>query len=212
MRRAYRPEQKEIRRQAILAAAQQLFLETGYPQLRMTDLADRLGLAKGTLYLYFPTKEALFLAVLRGELAAWFDQAAACLERIRPGTDPAQVAAALVRNLLDRPLLPPLQALLHGVLERNLPEAEALGFARALQEGVLRVGTRLERVLPGLAPGQGAQYLTRFHGLVIAGHLLSARPEAVRAVLRDPDMALFDVRFDAFLGGAAADLLRGMLS
>jgi hypothetical protein len=34
----------------------------------------------------------------------------------------------------------------------------------------------------------------------------------VRAVLQDPDMALFDFRFDAFLGGAAADLLRGMLA
>ena len=211
MRRAYRPEEKEVRRQAILAGVQQMLLETGYPELRMTDLAERLGLAKGTLYLYFPTKEALFLAVLRAELAAWFARAETCLDALPPGSDPGRVAGALVAVLLERPLLPRLQALLHGVLEGSLPEAEALAFARFLQDSLRRVGFRLELALPGLAPGRGAQYLTRFHGLVIAGHLLSGRPPAVRAVLQDPDMALFDFRFDAFLNGAAADLLRGML-
>lgn len=212
MRRAYRPEEKEIRRQAILAGTQQMLMETPFPELRMTDLAGRLGLAKGTLYLYFPTKEALFLAVLRTELGAWFDQATACLDAMSTPADPARVAGDLVAVLRRRPLLPRLQAMLHGVLEGNLPEAEALAFARSLQESVQRVGARLERVLPGLGPGRGAEYLTRFHGLVVAGHLLSGRPPAVRAVLQDPDMALFDVRFDAFLGGAAADLLRGMLA
>jgi AcrR family transcriptional regulator len=212
MRRAYRPEEKEVRRQAILAGTQQMLMETAFPELRMTDLAGRLGLAKGTLYLYFPTKEALFLAVLQAELGAWFDRAAVCLDGIAVRTDPARVAEALVAVLRERPLLPRLQALLHGVLEGNLPEAEALAFARFLQEGVQRVGARLERVLPGLEPGRGAEYLTRFHGLVVAGHLLSGRPPAVRAVLQDPAMVLFDFRFDAFLGGAAADLLRGMLA
>jgi AcrR family transcriptional regulator len=212
MRRAYRPEEKEERRRAILAGTQQMLMETPFPDLRMTDLAARLGLAKGTLYLYFATKEALFLAVLRAELGAWFDRAEACLDAIPAGTGPARVAGALVAVLRERPLLPRLQALLHGVLEGNLPEGEALAFARSLQEGVQRVGARLERVLPGLKPSRGAQYLTRFHGLVVAGHLLSGRPPVVRAVLQDPDMALFDFRFDAFLGGAAADLLRGMLA
>ena len=39
----------------------------------MSDLAGDLGLSKGALYLYFPTKEALFLEVLRADLGAWFD-------------------------------------------------------------------------------------------------------------------------------------------
>jgi len=68
MRRAYRPEEKASRRQSILVGALQLLRETAYPDLRMTDLAQRLGLGKGTLYLYFPTKESLFLAVLQAVL------------------------------------------------------------------------------------------------------------------------------------------------
>jgi AcrR family transcriptional regulator len=212
MRRAYRPEEKEMRRQAILAGAQQLFEETPYPELRMTDLAQRLGLGKGTLYLYFPTKESLFLAVLEAELGAWFRQAALGLEAAPAGSDPVAVAEGLVGELMRHPLLPGLQALLHGVLERNIPVAEACAFARFLQAGVVQVGERLERVLPGLAPGQGPRYLLRFHSLVIGSQLMTTRPPAVRAILRDPDMVLFDFNFQDVMRDAAVELLLGMLA
>ena len=212
MRRAYRPEEKESRRQSILAGALQLFRETSYADLRMTDLAVRLGLGQGTLYLYFPTKETLFLAMLQAEMGAWFDRAAAWLDAMPPGAEPAAVASDLVRELVRHPLLPELQALLHGVLERNIPHGEAQAFARFLQAGVVQVGQRLERVLPGLSPGQGPLYLIRFHGLVIGSQLMSARPPAVRAALCDPDMALFDFSFEGTLDGTAADLLTGMLA
>lgn len=212
MRRAYRPEEKEIRRQDILTAALEMFRETPFPDLHMIDLAQRLGLGKGTLYLYFPTKEALFLAVLQAELGAWFQAAARALDDTPTGADPAAVARELVRELVDRPLLPGLQALLHGVLERNITDSEAHAFARFLQEGVVLVGRRLERVLPGLAPGRGMAYLIRFHGLVIASQLLAARPPAVRQMLKDPSMALFDLPFADNLLGTAVDLLRGMLA
>ena len=211
MRRAYRPEEKELRRQAILTGALQLFQEVSYPALRMTDLAQRLGLGKGTLYLYFPTKESLFLAMLVAEMGTWFDQAAQGLEATPKGSDPVAVAERLVLELVRRPLLPKLQALLHGVLEQNIPVAEALAFARFLQAGVVRVGERLERVLPDLARGLGPLYLIRFHGLVIGSQLMAARPPAVRAALQDPDMALFDFNFESVMRGTAVDLLLGML-
>jgi AcrR family transcriptional regulator len=212
MRRAYRPEEKAVRRQTILAGALELLRLTPYPDLRMTDLAQRLGLGKGTLYLYFPTKEALFLAVLQEEMGIWFQRAALRLQGLPAASVPEAVAEVLVRELLDRPLLPGLQALLHGVLERNIPPAEARAFARFLQEGVERVGFRLERVLTGLEPGQGPQYLTRFHGLVIASHLMARRSPAVQAILQEPGMALFDFRFEHNLRSTALDLLLGMLA
>jgi len=212
MRRAYRPEEKEQRRQSILAGALELFQETPFPELRMTDLALRLGLGKGTLYLYFPSKEALFLAVLQAEMGTWFEQADRRLEATAAGADPVAVAEGLVLELVRRPLLPGLQALLHGVLEQNIPAEAAHGFARFLQAGVERVGARLERVLPGLARGMGPLYLIRFHGLVIGSQLMSARPPAVRAAIQDRDMALFDFSFRDILRGTAVDLLLGMLS
>jgi len=52
-------------RQNIIAAALDTFLERGFAGTRMSDVAGRAGVAKGTLYLYFADKEALFEGVLR---------------------------------------------------------------------------------------------------------------------------------------------------
>jgi AcrR family transcriptional regulator len=53
-------DRREERRQAIIEAAARLFAELGYSACEMERVAAELGIAKGTLYLYFPSKEALF--------------------------------------------------------------------------------------------------------------------------------------------------------
>jgi AcrR family transcriptional regulator len=50
------------RRSAIIAAATRLFAEVGYASCEMDRVAAELKVAKGTLYLYFPSKEELFYA------------------------------------------------------------------------------------------------------------------------------------------------------
>jgi AcrR family transcriptional regulator len=52
----------ERRREEILAAATGVFARRGYAGTDLQDVADRLRVGKGTVYRYFPTKEALFLA------------------------------------------------------------------------------------------------------------------------------------------------------
>ena len=52
----------ERRREEILAVATEEFARRGYPGTDLQTVADRLGLGKGTVYRYFDTKEALFLA------------------------------------------------------------------------------------------------------------------------------------------------------
>ncbi|MBT3071710.1 TetR/AcrR family transcriptional regulator [Rhodomicrobium sp. Az07] len=58
-----RPSADE-RRAAILAAAFEVFAEHGFAAARLEDVARKAGVAKGTLYLYFPDKEALFEQLL----------------------------------------------------------------------------------------------------------------------------------------------------
>jgi AcrR family transcriptional regulator len=59
---------KQARPQEILMAALTVFAERGYAATRLDDVAKRAGVTKGTLYLYFPNKEQLFIAVVRGTL------------------------------------------------------------------------------------------------------------------------------------------------
>ncbi|QPF74494.1 TetR/AcrR family transcriptional regulator [Roseateles sp. DAIF2] len=66
---APRQRRKEARPQELLAAALALFVEKGFAATRSEEVAARAGVSKGTLYLYYPSKEELFKAVVRENLA-----------------------------------------------------------------------------------------------------------------------------------------------
>jgi AcrR family transcriptional regulator len=59
---------KEARPGEIIAAALACFVERGFAATRLDEVAARAGITKGTLYLYFPSKEELFKAVVRESL------------------------------------------------------------------------------------------------------------------------------------------------
>jgi AcrR family transcriptional regulator len=63
--RPVRTRRKEARPQEIVRAALHLFAERGYAATRLDDVAVEAGISKGTLYLYFENKEALFRAVVQ---------------------------------------------------------------------------------------------------------------------------------------------------
>ena len=56
---------KDARPGELAAAALELFIERGFAATRLDDVAKRAGVSKGTLYLYFDSKEDLFKAVIR---------------------------------------------------------------------------------------------------------------------------------------------------
>ncbi len=56
---------KDARPEELIAAALDVFVERGYEAAKLADVARRAGVTKGTIYLYFESKEALFKAVVR---------------------------------------------------------------------------------------------------------------------------------------------------
>jgi AcrR family transcriptional regulator len=89
-RRTHTPE---ARRAAILAAALEEFTARGYEGARLDDVAKRAGVAKGTIYLYFADKEALFQELVRSMV----HPVLGTLEKLREVDIPARV---LVETLL----------------------------------------------------------------------------------------------------------------
>lgn len=66
---------KEARPEEILEAALELFAEKGFSSVRMTDVAKQAGISKGTLYLYFDSKEAIFLELVKTVITPMVDEA-----------------------------------------------------------------------------------------------------------------------------------------
>ena len=75
-----RERRKEARPGELLDAALDLFVEKGFAATRVEEVAARAGVSKGTLFLYFQSKEELLKAVVRenisGRFKAWNDEAA----------------------------------------------------------------------------------------------------------------------------------------
>ena len=71
---------KSARPQEILDAALACFAEKGFAAARMDDIAERAGVTKGTIYLYFENKDAVFKALVRESIGA---QIAHVIESIR---------------------------------------------------------------------------------------------------------------------------------
>ena len=69
-----RREPPEVRRSAILQAARCVFAQKGFAETNVDDIAAKAGVAKGTIYLYFPSKEQIYMAA--------FLEDARCLDAI----------------------------------------------------------------------------------------------------------------------------------
>jgi len=89
-----RQRRKEARPAELMAAALELFVEKGFVGTRLEDVAARAGVSKGTLYLYFDSKEALFKAVIQEGIVPILEQGAGLVDSFEGS------AADLLRALI----------------------------------------------------------------------------------------------------------------
>jgi AcrR family transcriptional regulator len=76
-----RQDRTRERREAIIAAAVEEFTAHGFAATRIDDIAHRAGVAKGTVFLHFSDKEALFEGMAQAVLTPWIEQVVATVPR-----------------------------------------------------------------------------------------------------------------------------------
>lgn len=106
---------KGRRRRAIIAAASERFASVGYQKTSMDDVAAAVGVAKGTLYLYFPTKVDLLIACTAVEKLTMVPQQEAILASAEPAS--VRLRAWIVFALVSTARSPLLCRLLDGDTE-----------------------------------------------------------------------------------------------
>ena len=100
----------------ILAAAEEVFAETGYAGATTAAIAEKAGLPKANLHYYFRTKDALYRRVLEDILEQWLATGDQIVPEAEPGQALAAYIAAKVEHSRRRPLASKVFAneLLHG--------------------------------------------------------------------------------------------------
>lgn len=197
--RAVSAQDKLERRNEILDAAQRLFHENPEGFGSMDALAEAARVGKGTLYLYFRSKEEVVLALHERNASRFFE---ALLERIEndPAFDLDGMIALVTEQVLASPVFPRVGSLACGNLER-MPEGIVREFKGSIAGAHEQIGPRIDRAL-GLADGKGARLLQYSYALMLGlwhitcansataalggeGVLLSDYATEVRRALRD---------------------------
>jgi AcrR family transcriptional regulator len=131
----------EERPRQILEAALEVFAERGLSDARLEDIAKRAGVSKGTIYLYFPNKEALFCEMIReipsrhiASVEAMISEHASARDQLR----------AYLRNSWDYVRTPPFEILYRLIL------SELHHFPDLYEQFIEEVPMRSMRILAGI--------------------------------------------------------------
>ena len=146
-----RQRRKDARPHELLEAALSLFVEKGFAATRTEEVAQRAGVSKGTLYLYYPSKEELLKAVIAHYLSA---RIAATAEEVRRIDGPM---APVLREMLvpwwQQVYASPASGTFKLVIAevRNFPEIAEFYVREVIEPGHELVGHILRR---GIASGE----------------------------------------------------------
>jgi AcrR family transcriptional regulator len=207
-RRAVAPQEKSERREAILRAAELLLHANPGGAITVEDLARQAGLAKGTVYLYFRTREEVLLQVHLERLHGLFDELEAALQA--PRVDAAYHAVrATLHYLRAHPEFLPLATNCRGMLEANASAQAALEYKLALGARLRAIGARIEELYPSLARGDGMALLMNSYALMIGLWQITDPPACLREAMQRPELSMFRIEFDKQLAAALLALWAG---
>lgn len=142
---------KEARPAEILEAALAEFAKNGYAGARLEDVAERAGIAKGTIYLYFKNKHELFEGVVRHWIVPEIAHVEALVETFEGST--AQLLESIVNRLYDRMVMTDRRLVMKLIIGEGtrFPELTSFYYKAVVGRGRLALQAALKR---GVARGE----------------------------------------------------------
>lgn len=208
-KRARSNTDKSQRRESILDAAFRLFQQSSFDEISMAHISKEARLAKGTLYLYFKTKEEVFLALEQREFWRWLSW----LETEFAGSRPISLeefAAQFVTSLRKHPELPRLFSILHTVLEQNLSEKTLLNFKLELSAWMKKLAATLSHRLEGFQEAELTLLMARIYAAMVGLYQFCEPHPMVKKIIHSHEsLEIFRLDFHEELEQTVLDLLHG---
>ncbi|WP_034851051.1 TetR/AcrR family transcriptional regulator [Inquilinus limosus] len=205
MAQAARKRRKEARPAELLDAAFALFVERGFAATRMEDIAARAGVSKGTVYLYFPSKQAVFEALVRQAVLPNVERLIG--ETAQPGMPVPEILARLLRAIMHTVAGSPLRQFPRLIIAEAPQFPELAQFWRATVIDRM-LGTVVGLIERGIAAGEIRPVDPADAGRLLIAPLLMAVIWGSTFVRQDEsfDLGVFiDRHLDIYLRGIAAE-------
>ena len=202
-RRATAEDEKAARRLLMLEAAARLLDGWSYVDITMARIAEVAGVAKGTLYLYFRTKEELFLELYERRLAGWYAELEARALAGVGKIDPTTAARVIASTIAARPILIRLHGILHSVLGSSLDSATIAAFRHRQHLATAPLATALASRITGMSDARASRFLIRLEAVVVGLSWAAISPPA-----GFPTPSAVDIDFETELREIVTALLR----
>ncbi len=143
-KRARTSSQKAERRDAILEAAEEHLRKAGLDGFSMGVLAKNVGIARGTLYLYFETREEVLMTLHRQQIAIWSDL---LYESIYQGIDDAVFLKNFKTAFMHDPLFAILFSRMRDLIEKNISLERVIESKRYLNRVIYSLTDHISRCI-----------------------------------------------------------------
>jgi AcrR family transcriptional regulator len=209
--RAIAVADKAERRQEILDAVEKLYLAHPDRMPNVAEVAETAGLAKGTVYLYFPSKEEMLLALHERHVAHFFSALMKKLAERGP-LDFDDIFPVTRQHMIRLPGYLPLTSWCFGMMDRGIPMETALAFKVRVIQFLAAAGTELERHFPTLGPGNGVTLLLHSYGLIVGLWQLLHPNERFGKAMERPELRALRRDYEREIETALRSLWSGMIA
>lgn len=178
----------------IVDLAGKILLKKEYADLSMDLIAKEAGIAKGTLYIYFQSKEELGLEVLERDYVDWFSSLSNALHECSIKNS-EQLTNWIVKSLRSQPRFLKLIPIGASILEANVTEEFILRHKLKLSAGLEGAAKALHIAFPSLTIKQASLLLVQIHIVVIGTWTHGFPNPKVQKVIKDHSMQSLDFEY-----------------
>ncbi len=180
-KRARSETEKRDRREAMITTARTYVQDKGIDGFTMSGLAKAAGVAKGTLYLYFATKEELLLSLYCEQLSQWSRRLkAGC----HPGISDKEFCDIFLAAAQTDQLFLGLSGRLSSTIEKNVSLDCLVEAKRTMRDIIGPVAQHIETCLQ-LSSGNGLRLVTVLTALLVGSIQLGSDPQFLEVDLPD---------------------------
>lgn len=208
--RARKPEEQQLRRAAILAAAAELFDAEGPQGAGLSAIAAKAGFTKSNVYRYFESREEVLLSLLLAAFEGLTAEIEAGARRVALGNI-AALSQLAADGFAARPRLGQLLSILSTVIEQNVSEATILSLKHDMAAMLQRIAVAVHTRLPGTSL-LDCLWAVGIVGALVAGMWPSAHPSAfVGEVMARSELAALKPIVERDLARAARALFASIV-
>ena len=159
------PQLTEARKEEIIEACAALYETKGFKEITIKEIGDATTLTRTGIYLYFETKEEIFLALLAREYDAWTAEMRDAMQKEKK-LNREQVAEVLSRTLTDHPRLLRLLSMNLFEMEANSRPERLAEFKRSFGASLATVDDMVKNYIPDMDEAARQRFLYAFFPFV----------------------------------------------